>query len=171
MSSVQRLSRWCDRAAGILLPVLAAACLAPVPAFAAPVADACAGPLPAGQLRLRVSVEGVKSAKGNVTVTVYADDERQFLAKGGKSARQRVPAKTPRTEACFQLPVAAHYAVAVYHDANNDRDFNRNLLGLPAEGYGFSRDPESLIGLPKLEQVRFPTLSGADTPVTIRLKY
>ena len=154
-----------------MLGLVLGLCVAAPSAFAAPVTDPCAGPLPAGQLRLRIAAEGVKSTKGNITFTIYADDERQFLAKGGKFARQRIAARTPRTEACFQLPAAPHYAVAVYHDANGDRDFNRNLLGLPAEGYGFSRDPESLIGLPKLEQVRFPTLAGADTAVTIRLKY
>ena len=168
--SLQTVSRRCDRPAGVLALVVGL-CLAMPSARAASVADPCAGPLPAGQLRLRIAAEGVKSTKGNITFTIYADDERQFLAKGGKFARQRVAAKAPRTEACFQLPAAAHYAVAVYHDANGDRDFNRNLLGLPAEGYGFSRDPESLIGLPTLAQVRFPTLPGADTPVTVRLKY
>lgn len=130
----------------------------------------CSGALPAGQLRLQVAVQGVKNTKGNITITVYEDDARQFLAKGGKLARQRVPAKTPLTEACFQLPAASHYAIAVYHDANGDHDLNRNLIGLPTEGGGFSNNPESLIGLPSLDEVRFAT-QPAITQVNIRLRY
>lgn len=164
MISVQTVSRGRDRIAGWSLVLLAA--LLPRPAAAAE----CAGSLPADQLRLQVVVEGVKRAKGNVTITVYADDEKKFLARGGKFDRQRVLAQTPVTEACFQLPLAPHYAIAVYHDANGDHDFNRNLLGLPAEGYGFSRNPESLIGLPPLADVRFPTRPGL-TRVDVRLRY
>lgn len=130
----------------------------------------CSGTLPAGQLRLQVAVQGVKNNKGNITVTVYADDARQFLAKGGKLARQRVPAKAPLTEACFQLPAAPYYAIAVYHDANGDHDLNRNLIGLPTEGGGFSNNPESLIGLPSLDEVRFATQPTV-TQVNIRLRY
>ena len=130
----------------------------------------CEALLPAGQLRLQVAIQGVKNAKGNITITVYPDDPRQFLAKGGKLARQRVPAVAPLTQACFQLPAAAHYAIAVYHDADNDHDLDRNLFGLPSEGGGFSNNPQSLIGLPSLDEVRFATQAG-DTRVTIRLKY
>jgi uncharacterized protein (DUF2141 family) len=130
----------------------------------------CAEPLPSGQLRLQVAVQGVKNTKGNITITVYPDDARQFLAKGGKLARQRVPALAPLTQACFQLPAAAHYAIAVYHDADDDHDLDRNLFGLPSEGGGFSNNPQSLIGLPSLDEVRFATQPG-ETRVNVQLKY
>ena len=33
--------------------------------------------------------------------------------------------------------------MAIYHDANGDHDFNRSLVGLPTEGFGFSNNPET----------------------------
>lgn len=124
----------------------------------------------ADQVRLQVRVSGLKSAKGNITVTVYPDDEKRFLAGGGKLARQRVSAMLPITTACFVVPAAGAYAIAIYHDANNDHDFNRTFVGLPAEGFGFSRNPKTKLGLPRFSEVRFNSQLG-DNPVEIQLSY
>lgn len=150
------------RSLGVLL-----LCLGMLPgAMAAGLACDPAAP----QARLQVRVAGVAKAKGNMTITVYPDDAQRFLAKGGKLQRQRLPATVPVTTACFALPAAGSYAVVVYHDANNDHDFNRTFVGMPAEGYGFSRNPKSLLGLPSLAEVRFAAHLG-DNPVEISLSY
>lgn len=120
--------------------------------------------------RLTVSVTDLKSAEGQVAITVYPDEEKRFLAAGGKLARQRVTAAAPTTAACFYLPAAGYYAVAIYHDANANHDFDRTLLGFPDEGFGFSRDPQSTVGLPDLDEVRFPVAAG-DTAITIHTRY
>lgn len=134
------------------------------PALAAP----CEGP-PSSHI-LKVDVSGLKSAKGQVAVTVYPDVPGRFLAPGGKLARVRTPAITPVTRACFHLPAAGVYAVAIYHDANADRDFNRTLIGLPAEGFGFSNDAPTETGLPSFKSVRFRTTPG-ETTIRIRMRY
>jgi len=149
--------------------LLAAVCCLPLFAGAAPpAAPACNDS--AEQVRLRVRVAGVSEAGGNVTITVYPDESDRFLAKGGKLARQRVAAVSPTTTACFALPAAGTYAIAVYHDANDDHDFNRSFVGMPSEGFGFSGNPKSRLGLPELKEVRFDTQPG-DNPVEIRLTY
>ncbi len=122
------------------------------------------------QSRLLVRVTGMASPKGNVTITVYPDDSKRFLAKGGKLLRVRVPVVQPVTEACFALPAAGSYAIAVYHDANDDHDFNRTFVGMPAEGYGFSNNPVTKLGLPSLKDVRFAAKAG-DNPIYIKLSY
>ena len=52
---------------------------------------------------LRISVSGMRSAKGNVTITIYPDDAAHFL-DGNKVARQQLPTTLPATIACFVLP-------------------------------------------------------------------
>lgn len=132
-------------------------------------AEACAGAQTAKTGKLTVQVNGVSPVQGQVAVTVYPDDRRRFLAPAGKLLRQRVTAKGAVASACFWLP-AGSYAIAVYHDANANRDFDRKLTGMPAEGYGFSNDPSTQFGLPSLDKVRFQ-LSGADAMVAVRLHY
>ena len=122
------------------------------------------------EVRLKVKVQGVDEPRGNITITVYPDESDRFLAKGGKLARQRVATVVPVTSACFVLPSAGHYAIAVYHDANDDHDFNRTFVGMPNEGFGFSRNPKTSIGLPSLSEVRFVVQPG-DNEMPIRLTY
>jgi uncharacterized protein (DUF2141 family) len=128
----------------------------------------CAGTRAPTSSRLTVQVTGVRQATGEVAITLYPDDKRRFLAKGGKLARQRVRAAST-VRACFWVPQGS-YAVAVYHDRDGDRDFDRTLVGLPAEGFGFSNDPETKTGLPSLSAVRFRVGAG-ERLVPIRMKY
>ncbi len=136
---------------------------------AAALADDCAGEAGGGAAKLVVVTEGVRASAGNLNVTVYPDDRRRFLAKGGKLLRLRVDAVKPATSACFWVPPDASYAVVVYHDADNDRKFDRVLTG-PKEGYGFSNDAPARFGLPSFESVRFRFKRG-DKPVRIHLRY
>jgi uncharacterized protein (DUF2141 family) len=122
------------------------------------------------QTQLVVQVSGVRAAKGEVAVTVYPDVARRFLAPKGKLLRARVPAQASTTTACFWLPQPGFYAVAVYHDANADSDFNRNLVGLPTEGFGFSNDAPTPTGLPPFQAVRFRVMAG-ETVLRVKLRY
>lgn len=128
----------------------------------------CAGTRTPGSSKLTVQVAGVRPATGEVAITVYPDDKRRFLAKGGKWARQRVRAAAT-VRACFWAPQGS-YAVAVYHDRDGDRDFDRTIVGLPAEGFGFSNDPDTRTGLPPLSAVRFRVGPG-ERLVPIQMKY
>src|SRR5262249_28092032 len=93
-------------------------------------AFACAGPAfadkgcesawPDGAAKLTVQVAGATPVKGEVAITVYADDKAKFLAPGAKLLRVRTPTASPTT-ACFWLPPAT-YEVAVYHDVNADHE-------------------------------------------------
>lgn len=119
--------------------------------------------------KLTVQVAGVRRAESQVAITLYPDVPGRFLAPKGKLARVRVAAVAPTTTACFWLPGPGGYAVAVYHDANADSDFNRTLVGLPAEGYGFSNDAPTKTGLPSFKSARFHA-AGAET-IRIRMRY
>jgi uncharacterized protein (DUF2141 family) len=148
-------------------PIAALAALSALAATPA-VAETCEGRPTAN--RLTVQVSGLRDAAGEIAVTVYPDDQKRFLAPKGKLARVRTQAATPVTSACFFLPAPGAYAVAVYHDANADRDFNRTIVGLPAEGFGFSNDPSTRVGLPAFKAVRFQAGPGEHV-IKVRLRY
>ncbi|MEM8822501.1 MAG: DUF2141 domain-containing protein [Pseudomonadota bacterium] len=135
--------------------------------LAAPVWAECAA---GDETRLEVSVQNVRSSSGNVTITVYENDRQKFLASGAKLVRDRAPAQAGVTRSCLPVPGPGTYAVAVYHDEDGDRDFDRNALGLPQEGYGFSNDAPTLMSLPSFEDVVFEAGSGT-TPLTITMRY
>jgi uncharacterized protein (DUF2141 family) len=155
-----------------------AATLAVAPGVTMMAADAAPSvPAPAGQPSctaaaghtvLSITVKNVRSSKGNVNITIYPGDPRRFLAPRAKVSRVRVPA-APVVHTCMSVPVAGDYAIAIYHDENGDRRFNRTLIGLPAEDYGFSNDAPTLAGLPSYSKVKFTALEGV-TPLTITMR-
>ena len=114
-------------------------------------------------VRLFISVDHVVRTEGQVAATIYPDDPHRFLAHHGQLAVVRRPSSAPSTSVCVWLPGPGRYEVAVYQDLNNDRRFNRNALGLPAEPYGLSNDPPNLLGLPSFRSVQFPVHLGDNT--------
>ena len=135
-----------------------------VPATAAP----CPAAIATGLVRVTVEATGVRNGNGEVAFTVYPDIKSRFLAKGAKLARVRTPAIAGTTSTCFVL-APGYYPIAIYHDANGDRSFNRTLLA-PREGYGFSNDAPATFALPSFEKVRIKVGPDATT-IRIRMRY
>lgn len=128
----------------------------------------CTGP--ASQTWLSVVVEGVRGGSGLIAVTLYADNSAKFLAKKGSLYVGRVNAQPGATRACIFVPQPGVYAVAIYHDENASRNFDRTGIGFPAEGYGFSNNPATLAGLPSFRSVRL-NVPRSGLTARIQLKY
>ena len=128
----------------------------------------CTGPT--SETRLLVRVEGVRSSQGLIAVTLYTDERRRFLARRGSLYVGRVPARQGATDVCIHVPQPGTYALAVYHDANADRRFDRSSLGLPDEGFGFSNNPPTFLGLPNFSRVRL-SVPRSGTRTMVRLTY
>ena len=125
---------------------------------------------PETEARLNVNVRGVRNTEGEVAISVYSDRKSEFLSSGAYLIRHRVPVQPEVTRMCMPLPGPGTYAVAVYHDEDHDHDFDRTMVGLPAEGYGFSNDPDTLFSLPAFKDVLIDAPPG-DTEITITMNY
>lgn len=134
----------------------------------AALAQGCTGTPGPGRVKLWAEATNLRNTAGEVAFTVYANDRRRFLARGGKLLRARVPAKAPVTRACFWLR-AGRYALVQYHDENADHDFNRTLF-TPREGFGFSNDASTVAGIPRLKDVIF-SLPPEGATVRMRMRY
>jgi uncharacterized protein (DUF2141 family) len=143
--------------------------LVPAGFAAAQTAPAC-DPANAAQVRLQVTVSGMRSGDGNMVVTIYPDDPAHFLDGKYKLARQTVPVTRPTTKLCFAFDKPGFYAVALFDDENANGHLDTNFLGIPTEGAGFSRNPTLYVGPPDLGQVRIEAHAG-DNPVPVELKY
>lgn len=140
-------------------------------AFAAPAMAAPAGCLGTpSDTWLNVAVEGLRNSNGLVTVAVYPDNSREFLAKGGTLKNNRFPASSPVTRACVFVPKPGVYAIAVYHDEDASKKLNRTGLGLPSEGFGFSNNPSTLAGIPAFRSVRL-NVPKAGLTTHVKMKY
>ena len=138
-------------------------------------AEAAGSPAPAGCTGpesgtwLHVVASGLRNSHGLLAVTLYADNPSKFLAHHGSLYVGRVNAVAGTTTACIYVPQPGVYAIALYHDENANQKFDRNAIGLPAEGYGFSNNPATLVGLPSFRSVRLNVpRSGLTTRITMK---
>ena len=150
----------------LALLTLVGAVIGGYPASAA--AETCEGTAGPDKVKLEIIATHLRNDKGEVALTVYPDEKDRFLAGGGKLARVRTTTILPETSACFWVR-PGHYAVATYHDENADHDFNRTLFKIK-EGFGFSNDAPTTLGLPSFKAVRFAVPAGGKA-IKVRTRY
>jgi uncharacterized protein (DUF2141 family) len=99
-------------------------------------------------------------------VAVY-DSSDAFDGEGRPVAAKRAEVGAETVVVTFDQLAPGDHAVKLYHDANDNGELDRNMLGLPSEGYGFSNNV-GRYGPPPFEEARF-TVDGA-TRITVRLR-
>ncbi len=118
---------------------------------------------------IRLVIEGFDNAVGLVTVDLYVNDNAGFLKRAGRVAQRRAAAKSPFTKLCIRAPEPGQYAIAVYHDKNANKTFDKNAFGLPAEPWGISNNPKIRFGPPHVDEALFPVDADAGAEVAIKL--
>lgn len=82
-----------------------------------------------------------------------------------------VAAVSNRTaEAVFKSLPPGNYAVFVFHDANNNNKMDKNIFGIPSEGYGASKNNLPFAAAPTFEANRFSVTEGFNYRFNIRLR-
>jgi len=123
---------------------------------------ASGGPRPCEQIAssVLIEVQGVRSDKGALVAVLYGDNPSEFLKKGARVARERVPARPGSVAVCLEAPRPGVYAVAVYHDENDNHRFDRGWTGLPTEGFGVSNNPRPFLRAPTHSESAFEVGAG-----------
>lgn len=124
------------------------------------------GAAPTGSLDVRI--DRLRSAKGVLRICLTADPKNfPGCVNDARAITRSVPAS--EREVQFSGLPYGHYAVAVIHDANNNAKLD-TLLGIPREGFGFSRNPTINFGPPRFKSAEFGVESSPVTQ-TIEMRY
>jgi uncharacterized protein (DUF2141 family) len=121
------------------------------------------------QTKLQVTVTNIKGQKGNIIVGIFDSDEN-FLKKpiDGKMEKATGDSIT----VVFENLKPGKYAVSVLHDANKNKDLDRNKLGIPKEGFGFSNNVLGAMGPPSFDRALIDlTTEQKDLDIGIKMKY
>jgi uncharacterized protein (DUF2141 family) len=119
---------------------------------------------------INVVAQGLRNGNGMLAMSLYEDKSSQFLVRHGALYTGRVEAVAGTTRACIFVPRSGVYALALYHDENANRHFDRSGIGLPTEGYGFSNNPPTLAGLPSFRSVRL-SIPRTGMVTRVQMKY
>ena len=102
---------------------------------------------------LVIEVIGLSSDAGKVHFGLY-DDPAAFPEDEGRVEGTRVKIKDRRAIAVFKGLRPGRYAVAVYHDENDNGEFDQALFGIPLEDFGFSNDATVFLGPPSFGEAQ-----------------
>lgn len=117
-----------------------------------------------------VTIDGLRNANGIVAMSPYADDPARFLKPNSSLPTGRIKAQLGVLQTCLFVPGPGAYGIAVYHDENANGKVDRNGLGIPNEGFGFSNNPRIFFSAPSFQKVRFQ-VPAAGTAIRIKIKY
>lgn len=125
---------------------------------------------PSTESQLVVEIDGVRKSKGQMCLSVFESD-RGFPSSSDDAVQNKCVAVTTGLQVIqIQGLKPGSYAVAVLHDANGDQKANRNGLGIPIEGFGFSRNPTIRFRVPRFNETAI-AVKGKQTKIQIRLNH
>jgi uncharacterized protein (DUF2141 family) len=131
---------------------------------------AAVAPAQAAGSGLTVQVDGLRNHKGQVCVSLFGSGRGFPDQPGAAVAAQCVAADGDSVLLSFGGLRGGSYAVAVLHDENGDGKANRNALGIPKEGFGFSRNPVLRFGPPSFGDASF-VVAGPKVGQQIQVSY
>ncbi len=101
---------------------------------------------------LTVDIASLRAAKGNVHITL-CDNRTCYEQRRNWRERRVIPADDTTLQVSFPNLELGEYAIMVFHDEDKDSSFDKNFLGFPLEGFGFSRDARPVFDAPVYESV------------------
>lgn len=114
-------------------------------------------------------VSGLRSGKGQILVCMTTRaDMFSRCDKDPKAHRLTVPVAQAENIRFDGLPTG-EYAIALIHDENNNNKLD-TMMGIPKEGFGFSRNPVIRFGPPSFAAAQFPVATSR-VEEGIRVKY
>jgi uncharacterized protein (DUF2141 family) len=118
---------------------------------------------------LLILVRGFKSTEGQLMVALFNNAED--FEKQKPPFKGAITAISANEELIrFEEVPYGDYAVVALHDINKDGTLDKNILGIPTEGYGFSNNAMDKYGPPTFLQASF-VFAGRDEVRIIDLQY
>ena len=96
-------------------------------------------------------------------------DSKSFPdCKAGSALHATIKAGNGALRYTFKSVPVGTYAIAAFHDANGDGKLN-TMLGMPKEGFAFSRNPAMRARAPRFNEASFESNGRALNP--LKMKY
>jgi len=117
---------------------------------------------------LTVEVTHLSGHKGRIAIGLY-NNAKTFghMSRLYRGARLTIRGK--RVVYTFKHLPKGIYAVSVMHDANNNKTLDKNVFGIPKEGYGFSNNVHHAFRAATFGEAKFSVTNHKK--ITIRMHY
>lgn len=100
----------------------------------------------------RLYIEGINELKGEIRIAMF--DSKEKYTKDPIHAIV-IPVDSTTIIWTQEMLPFGEYAIAVYHDKNENGKIDTNLLGIPKEDYGFSNNARGRFGPASWQDSKF----------------
>jgi len=101
---------------------------------------------------LTINIGDIEQGKGHVLVGLYVGNDN--FQSGKTIKHSKVKAETKNESVIFKNLADGEYAIKMYQDENDNNKLDKNMMGIPKEGYGFSNNV-GMFGQPKYKEAKF----------------
>jgi uncharacterized protein (DUF2141 family) len=108
---------------------------------------------------IQVDISNIQRVTGTMRVALFNKAEG-FRNQDSAIRKELFPVTSQRLTYTFEDLKPGFYAVAVYHDEDNDGILDTNILTIPTEWYGFSNNQMGFFGPPSFDQASFVVPPG-----------
>jgi uncharacterized protein (DUF2141 family) len=117
---------------------------------------------------LTIEVPNLRNTKGEIRAALFRSPEG--FPRQVEQSFQRVVGQMNNATGAFTFKDVppGNYAIVIVHDENRNGKLDTNLLGIPKEGYGFSRNAKGRLGPPSYDAARFTV---GDTPLSLSISF
>lgn len=108
-------------------------------------------------ISLTVIIKGIRSDNGNIRVHLYEISNQNSFPDKSINANYLKISKIEggKSSVKFENLIPSTYAFTVHHDENLNVKMDRNLIGLPSEGWALSNNIKPLFKLPRFSDCSF----------------
>jgi uncharacterized protein (DUF2141 family) len=114
------------------------------------------------------TVTNLRSARGTCFVSLY--NRKEGFPGKTSVATQKVKLTGKECTFAFEKLPKGDYAIAAYHDENNNGRLDANLIGIPTEGFAFSNNPRTTMGPPSFAEAKV-IVHHKRVQVSLAMKY
>jgi uncharacterized protein (DUF2141 family) len=142
--------------------ILTVTLITPAPALAhqTPAANTCT---------LNIHVDGFRNQKGDAGLSIFNSSDGWPEDNDKAFQHGPYPITGTATTITVQVP-PGRYAVVVIHDENSNHKLDKNMFGIPKEGFAFTNNPKVFLTAPSFDTAAIP-VACPTTETTIHLTY
>ena len=104
---------------------------------------------------MEITIKNIKTPKGTLVVGLYSSASNFDNADVDPQYPKKIRVDQAVKVIIYDNLPTGKYAIKTYHDANENQKFDKSVIGLPKEQYGFSNNEMGVMGPPYFSQCAF----------------
>ena len=116
---------------------------------------------------LKLVIKGIDDLKGSMYIAVF-DNEKSFPDFGKQLVEKVLLVDSKTLNYTFKDLPDSDYAVAIFHDKNNNGKLDKNAFGIPLEPYGFSQNARARFSAPPFNDAKIVLDGNQSIEITIQ---